>query len=74
MNIEPHSPFKRTYKVNFKQHDVIQKLYEKNANSTVKILDKMQQQPDRGADGKRLFLDKTNMSNTMNMYPVLEQD
>ena len=35
------SPLKKPYKVNFKQHDVIQKMYENLANSDVKFLDGM---------------------------------
>jgi hypothetical protein len=51
---------------------MIQRLYNKNANCKVKIMDGMQQQPDWKPDGKRLFLDRTNQSHTENMYPILD--
>jgi hypothetical protein len=72
--INPRSPFKRPYRVNFKNHEVIEKLYNKNVGSKTKIMDGMQQQPDWKPDGKRLFIDRTNQSHTENMYPILAQE
>lgn len=68
----PRSPYKKPYKVNFKQHDVIQRMYEINANSDLKLMDKMQQQPEGRPNGKRLFLDKTNLSDKQNLSPFTE--
>lgn len=62
---------------NFKQHDVIQRMYENQINSTHKaMMDGMHQQPDirELKEGKRLFLDKTNASADVNMYPVLSSE
>lgn len=59
---------------NFKQHDVIQRMYENQINNTDRrMMDNMQQQPDVKdmKEGKRLYLDKTNQSDGANMYPVL---
>jgi hypothetical protein len=36
------SPFRKPYKVNFKEHDQIQRMFEINANAEVKMLDRMQ--------------------------------
>jgi hypothetical protein len=60
---------------NFKQHDVIQKMYLKQVDNTDKrMMDKMQQQLVGTTEGKRLYPDKTNTSAGANMYPVLPSE
>ena len=56
----------------FKEHDVIQRMYENQVGNTdKKMMDKMQQQAETVKEGKRLYLDRTNQSANANMYPVL---
>ena len=52
-------------------------MYDNQLNSAHKaMMDRMQQQPDvrELKEGKRLYLDKTNMSADVNMYPVLSTE
>ena len=67
------SPLRKVAKESiFKNHDLIQKIYEARVNNADgDIFTKMQSDLDTiKKDGKRLFLDRVNNSNAENMHEI----